>query len=985
MEPEAEEKKVMRTKRRSRASKIGVRRKGYWKTDNLSESTPSNTTSDLDVDHQTYSTCTESVSHVHICSEVDTFSETATEFYQDTEVDEAEGDHSPPKKKRRIKRKKHLAYRRKQGTKRIGCVLIDDGAKDQDENVTAQGSDSTENSSDSDTDISDSDISLPDDLSLSDIDVECFDVESHIHEPSHLEGTKSGSDIEAAIPDPAATVKQKSDESPSNDPEDFLLSLLGSLKLLLTGNWMCDIEGGKLLRVINLNSEKNAAVDACIYYEHEHKTVGLFVHGLPVPKENKVFRCDTVPDSLNMGSLADYLSQLSARVILFQPCGGIKDHQDLWDISSGFLDYSLSLNSPHFRSAHCDILIHGKRHMCLSCQSQKQKFERQEKRREKEKVDPSSIPDKHLSMEGMKAKKDKYYKMSRGEKLRADRLQRRVNDMQIKLDEALKDEFSSILRANQHKMSPLQKAFWEAQCKVLSLSDKRGMRWHPMLIRLAWHLHSLSPTAFEFINTSKVFTLPSSRRLYDYSHFVEAKEGCQAELTRDIKTKISKCGPEDHYSFINLEFDEMHIRSGLVISRSTGELIGYTKLTGVEEEIQKMQDELNNKTYKPRPAKKVLVYLAEGITSNIKDVVAVYSTDDLSSSQLYERTWEVIYHLEDAGIKVLSVTCDGASINRKFIQMHESLDKSYAYTYCTKNLASGDSRPLFFVLDPPHLLKAIRNAFGNSFAHKKSRKLWKNNQFLSWKVIETLYELTKKQKFRGHKLTKAHIKLTSFSCMTVRYATQVLSNSVAKSIEDLSNHDSMKLLDTSEVVIFIRLMNKFFDCVNGKVEAGEECTNPDKAPFTNPNDERLNFLENDFLDYFEQWKEDIKNRPGIFTESERNRMIISHQALGALQISVKGIAGAIRYMLVEENAPAVCARVFNQDPLEQYFSKVRRKQGDNRNPTLKSVLDTRLNLHAQGHAALPSAKGNTEAQKKKQFEVDSSPLPSRKVRRKTNE
>lgn len=114
-------------------------------------------------------------------------------------------------------------------------------------------------------------------------------------------------------------------------------------------------------------------------------------------------------------------------------------------------------------------------------------------------------------------------------------------------------------------------------------------------------------------------------------------------------------------------------------------------------------------------------------------------------------------------------------------------------------------------------------------------------------------------------------------------------------------------------------------------------------------------------------------------------MIISHQALGAMQVTVKGMTGAIRYMLDEAGAPSVCARVFNQDPLEQYFSKVRGKQGDNRNPTLKSVLDTRMNLHAQGSFSSASQKGNTEALKRKEFDVDPSSLPSRKVARRPNE
>lgn len=756
------------------------------------------------------------------------------------------------------------------------------------------------------------------------------------------------------------------------------------MKFLLPENWQCEVLEDSILRIITVSGLKNASVQSCVYYDHSLKSIGLFVHGVPIPKESKIFDCQEGPDAANIGSLSDYLFNLVKRLGKFKVCVGIDGYEELWETSRGFLDYSgKSAENPCFRNADCLFLIQSKSDVCFGCRVQVQKFERELKRRETEKYDSSKLRDIDLSKEGLKARKDKYQKLYKHEKRRTERLQKKVDSLEIKLDEVLKDELSSILRLNQHKMTPLQKLFWESQMKVLSLNDKRGMRWHPMLIRLALHLHSLSASAYEFVNETEFITLPSSRRLYDYSHFVQATEGCQQEITDQILKRIKKCGTEDHLSFVNLMFDEVHIRSSLVFSRSSGELIGYTQLSDVEEELRKMQAELNSKTYKPRLAKKALVFMVQGITSDVKDVVAVYSTDDLSSSDLFDKTWEVIYHLEDSDIRVLTMTFDGASVNRKFVQMHEKLDSSFSYCYSTRNLAAG-GRPLFFILDPPHLIKTIRNALANSFSHKGNKRLWKNGQFLSWKVIETLFELTKGHKFRGHKLTKAHVKLTSFSVMTVLLATQVFSNSVAQCIEELSGHESMKGYDTSELVLFIRLMNRFFDVVNGKDKDGEG-NNPDKFPFTSSDDARLSFLQNDFLQFFEQWKEDIRNRPGYFTTCEKNNMIITHQALGSMEITVRAMTGAIRYMLDVAGAPSVCARVFNQDPLEQYFSKVRRKQGDNRNPTMKSVRDTKMTLQGPSDFCAASEKGNTEALKRKEIEVDDSPLPSRKTARGSKE
>ncbi|KAK3933111.1 Polyketide synthase 2 [Frankliniella fusca] len=322
-----------------------------------------------------------------------------------------------------------------------------------------------------------------------------------------------------------------------------------------------------------------------------------------------------------------------------------------------------------------------------------------------------------------------------------------------------------------------------------------------MIIRLALHLHCISSAGYEYLRETGVLELPSSRRLFDYSHFIDAAEGCQGDILADIKKKIDICGSEDHFSYVSLMFDEMHIRSGIVTHKSTGEMVGFTNLSDTERQLEEIQTGLSNKKYTPRLAKKVLVYLAKGITSSkLKDVVAVYSTDDMTAVQLYNRTWEVI------------------------------------------------------------------------------------------------------------------------------------SNSVANCIEELADKEMLQPHDTSELVKLIQL----------------------------------------------DWKKDIITRPGIYTDTEKSRMIISHQSLEAIIITVKGFNASTKYMLEMAQGPKVDARVFNQDPLEQYFGKVRRKQGDNKQPLEKQVLDTRLKLHQAEAAALAPSKGNTSEGRGRRLELENSPLLSRK-------
>ncbi len=80
---------------------------------------------------------------------------------------------------------------------------------------------------------------------------------------------------------------------------------------------------------------------------------------------------------------------------------------------------------------------------------------------------------------------------------------------------------------------------------------------------------------------------------------------------------------------------------------------------------------------------------------------------------LWPIVWDAICRLETSGIKVLCVTADGGSSNRKFFRMHGKLNNS-SLTYKTKKRYSPDGRPLYFVADTPHLMKTARNCWSQS-------------------------------------------------------------------------------------------------------------------------------------------------------------------------------------------------------------------------------------------------------------------------------
>ncbi|XP_034238094.1 uncharacterized protein LOC117643360 [Thrips palmi] len=181
-----------------------------------------------------------------------------------------------------------------------------------------------------------------------------------------IHSTQTSEPIESGLPN-----------KPSIEPDAFISKLLENLKLLLPKYLQLEVLDNSLLRIVKLNTSRNAVVQSCVYYDHKNQSVGLFVNGMPIPNENKVFDCKTAPDATNIGSLSDYLCELVTRVGQFKVCKGVHDHDELWETSRGFLDYSSSVEDPCFRNAECLFLISsGKSEICFGCRAQVQKFKK---------------------------------------------------------------------------------------------------------------------------------------------------------------------------------------------------------------------------------------------------------------------------------------------------------------------------------------------------------------------------------------------------------------------------------------------------------------------------------------------------------------------------------------------------------------------------------------------------------------------------------
>ncbi len=296
--------------------------------------------------------------------------------------------------------------------------------------------------------------------------------------------------------------------------------------------------------------------------------------------------------------------------------------------------------------------------------------------------------------------------------------------------------------------------------------------------------------------------------------------------------------------------------------------------------------------------------------------------------------WEAVSILElSCNLWVIAATSDGASPNRKFFRLHAKLDNNCGKDVVHRAVNIYDpSRYIFFFADATHLMKTTRNCLAHSGAGKCARYMWNSGMSLLWKHVTDMYyaDLDRELKLLP-KLRYEHVNFSCFSVMRVNLAVQVLSSRMSAV---LSNFGPPEAAATANLC---KVMDKFFDCLNVRSLVEHKTKRKqDLKPYSCPQDERLAWLEGEFLKYFEDWEESIERRADReYSQSEKTRMFISRQTHEGLKITVQSVVEATKFLL-SEGADFVLTERFNQDPVEEYFGHQRKLGRRNDNPDLRS-------------------------------------------------
>ena len=602
-----------------------------------------------------------------------------------------------------------------------------------------------------------------------------------------------------------------------------------------------------------------------------------------------------------------------------------------------------------YRSRNCSMLSDSP--MCNSCMKCKPKVIKAENKKLANNAIPAKdkAPISQTSTERIKSKivslnsvKNDLLIENTNLKKNIIDLQQELNASSLKVSNELDNDMKSIFSAtNEKNISPFMKLFWSEQQKYLGKST-RGIRYHPTVIKYCLSLAAKSPSTYDQMrydekNNSGFLILPSRRRLRDYKNYITPQRGFNKEILNELIKKTENFSENE--KFVILLMDEMKIQENLVWNKHTGELVGFIDLGDTD---------VNFATLKDREKLASHVFLVTSLINPLKFTLANFGTDTASADQLFPLFWKAVSLLEKkCELKVMGLTCDGATQNRKLFKMHNlmswesDLNSSIDVTYKIRNPFAQD-RFIFFISDPPHLLKTLRNSLKSSTHGQSVRYLWNDGFTIAWNHISDMfYEDLECGLHLMPKVSLEHINLTSYSKMNVRLAAQVLSSTVSNVLREFAPSYTIGTAN------FCQIINTLFDCLNVRVpntvklfdDKGNvinKTRNPFVEPYTSINDFRLNWLRTDLLQYFEKWLYSIETRSGNFTRQQKSKMFIARPSYEGLKITVHSTTELIEFLL-KSGVPYVLSGKFIQDCLENYFAMQRAMGRRKDNPSLYDV------------------------------------------------
>ena len=100
----------------------------------------------------------------------------------------------------------------------------------------------------------------------------------------------------------------------------------------------------------------------------------------------------------------------------------------------------------------------------------------------------------------------------------------------------------------------------------------------------------------------------------------------------------------------------------------------------------------------------MLMFMVRGLFTNLKFPYVQFPANSTKGANIFPLVCQAMKHLSRLGLHVITVTCNGASDNRRIFSIFN--DKA-TLSYKTVNIFSANRNEVFFISDPTNLVDCM--------------------------------------------------------------------------------------------------------------------------------------------------------------------------------------------------------------------------------------------------------------------------------------
>ena len=174
------------------------------------------------------------------------------------------------------------------------------------------------------------------------------------------------------------------------------------------------------------------------------------------------------------------------------------------------------------------------------------------------------------------------------------------------------------------------------------------------------------------------------------THVYNPKLGFQQEVDQRLHDEMKIETLADWQKFVGLVFDEMRVKEGIVYDKFSCEILGFINLGSVTNQLLEFERSCgtDDKHTENFPVAKYINCFMMFVP-----VCFPYAQFATTADQLFLLVWETVKRLK---LKVVFITCDGASANCKFFKMNGARNKELMYK--TLNIYTEEKQFIFCLL-----------------------------------------------------------------------------------------------------------------------------------------------------------------------------------------------------------------------------------------------------------------------------------------------